>query len=335
MSIEALNWAWEQPVAKAANKLVLLALADHANGDGECWPSMKRIADRSDISARHVSRAINELVDLGLVEKANRRRHGGQYRGWDYRLLIQQTPAASGHGRPVTSGHGRPSPADTGVRSEPSENRKEEPLAAAPREAPTRKADDLFETVAQVCGISLDGITRTARGQLNKAVKELREVQATPNRSTTKPRHTAPNTPTPPSPQPPSPNTGPHSPSSNGNSNAHPYGTPTSHRSTTDGNLLVLPRIPGRSPTVQNPPGRSNVRTGSTETAPSRRRIPMGHRPCPTDRVATVPPQPEGNRTLARGHRPGDTYQTFVAPTAAPAYIRQQLAGWSSRTLED
>jgi DNA-binding transcriptional ArsR family regulator len=180
MSIEALNWAWEQPVAKAANKLVLLALADHANGDGECWPSMKRIADRSDISARHVSRAINELVDLGLVEKANRRRHGGQYRGWDYRLLIQQTPAASGHGRPVTSGHGRPSPADTGVRSEPSENRKEEPLAAAPREAPTRKADDLFETVAQVCGISLDGITRTARGQLNKAVKELREVQATP-----------------------------------------------------------------------------------------------------------------------------------------------------------
>jgi DNA-binding transcriptional ArsR family regulator len=180
MSIEALNWAWEQPVAKAANKLVLLALADHANGDGECWPSMKRIADRSDISARHVSRAINELVDLGLVEKANRRRHGGQYRGWDYRLLIQQTPAASGHGRPVTSGHGRPSPADTGVRSEPSENRKEEPLAAAPREAPTRKADDLFVTVAQVCGISLDGITRTARGQLNKAVKELREVQATP-----------------------------------------------------------------------------------------------------------------------------------------------------------
>jgi hypothetical protein len=134
MSIEALNWAWEQPVAKAANKLVLLALADHANGDGECWPSMKRIADRSDISARHVSRAINELVDLGLVEKANRRRHGGQYRGWDYRLLIQQTPAASGHGRPVTSGHGRPSPADTGVRSEPSENRKEEPLAAAPPE---------------------------------------------------------------------------------------------------------------------------------------------------------------------------------------------------------
>ena len=175
MSIEALNWAWDQPVAKAANKLVLLALADHANSDGECWPSMKRIAERSDISARHVSRAINELIDLGLVEKANRRRHGGQYRGWDYRLNVQRTPASGGPPRPVTSGHGRPSPADTGVRSEPSENRKEEPLAATP----PKVKDNLFETVAQACGINLTGMTRSARGQLNKACKELREIEAT------------------------------------------------------------------------------------------------------------------------------------------------------------
>jgi hypothetical protein len=218
MSIEALNWAWEQPVTKAANKLVLLALADHANGDGECWPSMKRIADRSDISARHVSRAINELVDLGLVEKANRRRHGGQYRGWDYRLNIQQTPATSGHGRPVTSGHGRPSPADTGVRSEPPENRKEEPLADKPPESATRKKDDL--------------------------------------------RH------------------------------ARPYGTPTSHRSITDGNLLVLPRVPGRSTPVQNPPCRNRQRTPSTQDAPSSLRVPMGHPPCRTIRLPPVPQDP-------------------------------------------
>lgn len=179
MSLEAMNWAWEQPVAKSTNKLVLLALADHANADGECWPSMKRIAERSDISPRHVSRAINELVDLGLVEKASRRRHGGQYRGWDYRVLVQRTPASSGPPRPVTSGHGRPSPADTGVRSELSENRKEEPIADKPPESSTKKKDTLFETVAEVCGIGLTSLTRTARGQLNKAAKELREIDAT------------------------------------------------------------------------------------------------------------------------------------------------------------
>ncbi|HEY7823361.1 MAG TPA: helix-turn-helix domain-containing protein, partial [Acidimicrobiia bacterium] len=148
MSLEAMNWAWEQPVAKSTNKLVLLALADHANADGECWPSMKRIAERSDISPRQVSRAINELVELGLVEKASRRRHGGQYRGWDYRVIVQRTPASSGRPLPVTSGHGRPSPADTGVRSEPSENRKEEPLAERPPQSSTKKKDNLFETIA-------------------------------------------------------------------------------------------------------------------------------------------------------------------------------------------
>lgn len=177
MSIEALNWAWQQPVAKAATKLVLLALADHANPDGECWPSMKRIAERSDISPRHVSRAINELVDLGLVEKANRRRHAGQYRGWDYRLLVQETPASSGHLSPVTSGHPRPSPADAGVRSEPSENRKEEPIATASRNAAN---DGIFDALANACGWDIKTLTRTARGQLNKSVKELREAGATP-----------------------------------------------------------------------------------------------------------------------------------------------------------
>ena len=181
MSIEVMNWAWEQPVAKATNKLVLLALADHANADGECWPSMKRIAERSDISTRHVSRAINELIDLGLVEKAGRRRHGGQFRGWDYRVLVQRTSASGGHGRPVTSGHGRPSPADTGVRSEPSENRQEEPLAPAAQEKPAKKKDELFEAVASACGIDIKQLTGTSRGQLNKATKELRDIGATPD----------------------------------------------------------------------------------------------------------------------------------------------------------
>ena len=180
MSIEVMNWAWEQPVAKATNKLVLLALADHANADGECWPSMKRIAQRSDISTRHVSRAINELIDLGLVEKAGRRRHGGQFRGWDYRVLVQRTPASGGHGGPVTSGHGRPSPADTGVRSEPSENRQEETLAPAAQEKPAKKKDELFEAIASACGIDIRQLTGSSRGQLNKATKELRDIGAEP-----------------------------------------------------------------------------------------------------------------------------------------------------------
>jgi len=43
----------------------------------------------------------------------------------------------------------------------------------------TRKKDTLFETVAEVCGISTGNLTRSSRGQLNKAVKELKEIDAT------------------------------------------------------------------------------------------------------------------------------------------------------------
>jgi hypothetical protein len=43
---------------------------------------------------------------------------------------------------------------------------------------------------------------------------------------------------------------------------------------------------------------------------------------------------PQGPRTLLPGHRPDDPYRTHIAPTAPPPYIRQQLAGWKSRTLE-
>ena len=180
MSIEALNWAWDQSCPNPTAKLVLMALADHANADGECWPSMKKIAERSQISARQVSTHITSLMELGLVEKAGRRRYGGQYRGWDYRLNIQRKCATSGSTVPVTSGSPASSPAEVGFRSEPSENRQEEPLAPAAQEKPAKKKDELFESIAEACSIDIRQLTGSSRGQLNKAAKELRDIGAKP-----------------------------------------------------------------------------------------------------------------------------------------------------------
>jgi predicted transcriptional regulator len=178
MSLDALKWAWEQDCPNATAKLVLMALADHANSDGECWPSMKRVAKLTGISSRQVSTHIVTLESLGYVTKGNRRRHEGQLRGWEYRVNLH-AEATSGSTLPVASGSPAHLPAEVGFRSEPSENRKEEPLADKPPESVTRKKDNLFETVAEVCGIGLTTLTRTARGQLNKAAKELREIDAT------------------------------------------------------------------------------------------------------------------------------------------------------------
>lgn len=42
-----------------------------------------------------------------------------------------------------------------------------------------KKRDELFEHVAEVCGIDIHDLTKSARGALNKAVSELREINPT------------------------------------------------------------------------------------------------------------------------------------------------------------
>ena len=50
-------------------------------------------------------------------------------------------------------------------------------IAAAPRQ---RKPDPLWDTMLAVCGIDGSTLTKTGRGQVNAALKELREIGATP-----------------------------------------------------------------------------------------------------------------------------------------------------------
>ncbi len=52
--------------------------------------------------------------------------------------------------------------------------------AATPKES-TTSHQHTFDVLAEVCGISTDNLTKSARGQLNRAAKELREVGATPD----------------------------------------------------------------------------------------------------------------------------------------------------------
>lgn len=175
MSIEALNWAWEQPCPNPTSKLVLMALADHANSDGECWPAMKRIAELTGVSPRQVSTHITDLERLGFISKGDRRRWQGQLRGWEYRINLRK-PATSGSELPVASGSTASPPAEAGFRSEPIGNHQKEP---APASSQRKTVDHLFEAVCKACEIVPKQLTRSGRGALNKAVSELREAGAT------------------------------------------------------------------------------------------------------------------------------------------------------------
>jgi DNA-binding transcriptional regulator YhcF (GntR family) len=60
--------AWDHAeVASPLALLVLLALANHADDSGYCWPSVERIAHLSRTSRRTVQRQLVELETAGLV----------------------------------------------------------------------------------------------------------------------------------------------------------------------------------------------------------------------------------------------------------------------------
>lgn len=71
MSFEAMRWATAQQAPTHA-KMLLLALANKANGQNKCWPSMASLARETGMSRRHVIRSINKLVGLGLIEREHR-----------------------------------------------------------------------------------------------------------------------------------------------------------------------------------------------------------------------------------------------------------------------
>ncbi len=58
---------WTYSKAAGTDLLVLLALADMANDDGECWPSMTTIARRSRLAPRNARLRIRSLEILGEV----------------------------------------------------------------------------------------------------------------------------------------------------------------------------------------------------------------------------------------------------------------------------
>ena len=52
MAIEWISWAITQAVGSATQKAVLMTVCNHANGEGECWPSQKAIQRFTELSIR-------------------------------------------------------------------------------------------------------------------------------------------------------------------------------------------------------------------------------------------------------------------------------------------
>lgn len=66
-----MTWAWEQNIPMSA-KMVLLALSDRANDDGQCWPGHDSMAKKCSMHRSTVLVQIKKLVSLGLISSSHR-----------------------------------------------------------------------------------------------------------------------------------------------------------------------------------------------------------------------------------------------------------------------
>lgn len=66
MSVKVMAAVWELDLAQT-EKLVLLALADHADDVGRCWPSLVRVAWKSGLGHRQTQRVVRKLVEKKLL----------------------------------------------------------------------------------------------------------------------------------------------------------------------------------------------------------------------------------------------------------------------------
>ena len=135
MSVAAITAAWKVD-CEPTQKLVLLALADHANDETwKCWPSLGHLHKKTGLNRRTVSRALKLLADAGLIGRINRGRESTVYQlnvaSWGHETPRGTEPlgAQSHKGRGDTPlGVGATCPQPRGdMPHEPSGNRKREP----------------------------------------------------------------------------------------------------------------------------------------------------------------------------------------------------------------
>jgi biotin operon repressor len=171
------EWLIDSGCSDKALRLYVVLARYADNDDLTAYPGRGTLAKRMGCHRASVDRAVEELIALGAVTK-QRRVSEGKYQSSLY--TIRRIAPSRTHATTPVAPVQRPPLHPCDIELEPENIEPENSLAAAPQEKSAKK-DELFEAVAQVCGIDWTALTKTGRGPLNKAVKELREIGVTPD----------------------------------------------------------------------------------------------------------------------------------------------------------
>lgn len=83
-----MSWALDCELVAGSEWMTLIMLADHADDQGYCWPSMSSLAKRVRVSRNTINRNLNLLRDKGLLAWESRTRKDGGTGSNRYQLLM-------------------------------------------------------------------------------------------------------------------------------------------------------------------------------------------------------------------------------------------------------
>ena len=90
MSIKVMTWAWEQELPPLT-KLILMAIADHADDSGYAWPGYRGIAKKCGASYRTIQRHVHSLEEQGILKVEPRQRPDGSSSSNGYTVVYNGT----------------------------------------------------------------------------------------------------------------------------------------------------------------------------------------------------------------------------------------------------
>lgn len=73
MSIEAMQWAFQQEIKPASMKFVLVSLGDNAQHDGMAWPSLAALCQKTGLDRKTVISALDRLEAAGYLSDSGKR----------------------------------------------------------------------------------------------------------------------------------------------------------------------------------------------------------------------------------------------------------------------
>jgi len=87
VSMKALEFVWEHSKQKGSELVVMLALADMANDNGQCYPGKSYLADKCRMTPRNLNYVLNKLVEAGEIRVIHRKREANDNQSNIYRII--------------------------------------------------------------------------------------------------------------------------------------------------------------------------------------------------------------------------------------------------------